>query len=275
MRSDILHLAWPKTRLGEGLEALLRASGLKGHCQPVLIPGDGDDSVMAERLADALPSDLEVESLTTPYHEVEELLVHGGPLVVRSNSGKDSGFFLFLRSRGRVCRLIGPDLGIHKIDAAAVRTLLCSGLEDPIIETAADLLAGIGSSQRRRRRAERALLIASLGGEQIGGMWMLRPEPGSSFLHQLRRLGVPARLATVTLAHVAQFGLLVASWWLIGRGVFGGRFDEGWLTAWALMLLTLVLFRVSTVWMQGKLAIDLSELLKLRLLRGLMRLDLD
>ncbi len=41
------------------------------------------------------------------------------------------------------------------------------------------------------------------------------------------------------------------------------------------MLLTLVLLRISTVWMQGKLAIDLSEVLKLRLLRGLMRLDLD
>ncbi len=275
MRCEPSDLAWPEERLGEGLEALLGASGLKGRCRPVISPGNGDDSVVARRLAEAMPSSLEIESVVASYDEVEGLLVHGGPLIVRSREGEHAGFLLFLGSRGRYCRVIGPDHRIHRVKAAVIRSLLCAGLEAPIIEASESLFTSKGFSERRRRRAENALLSASLQGERIGGIWMVRSEPGSSFLGRLRRRSVPARVAAITLAHIGQFAFVVASWWLIGRGVLGGHFDQGWLRAWALMLLTLVLLRVSTVWMQGKLAIDLSELLKLRLLRGLMRLDLD
>jgi ATP-binding cassette subfamily B protein len=143
------------------------------------------------------------------------------------------------------------------------------------METFDEMLPRIGLSGRRRLRAGRVILSASLKGRRIGGIWMIRQEPGSSFRGYISRHSVGARLAAILVAHLAQYVLVLSSWWLIGRGVFGGHFDPGWLTAWVLMLLTLVLFRVGTYWLQGKLAIDLSELLKLRLLRGFLRLDLD
>lgn len=275
MRADLSSLVWPQRELGEGLEALLEASGLGGHCRSVVSPGQGDDSVVAQRLAEAMPSNLEIESVVTSYDEVEDLLVHGGPMIVRQTGGKNTGYFLVLESRGRYCRLIGPDHQIHRAKAAVIRRELCAGLEAPVKERSGRLFKSIGISERRRRKAERALMAVSLQGDRIGGIWLVRPVPGSSFPESLRRIGSPARLAAIASAHIAQFCFVVASWWLMGRGVLGGHFDQGWLRAWALMLLTLVLFRVSTAWMQGRLAIDLSELLKLRLLRGLMRLDID
>jgi ATP-binding cassette, subfamily B, bacterial len=48
--------------------------------------------------------------------------------------------------------------------------------------------------------------------------------------------------------------------------------DRGWLLAWALLLVTLIPFRVLTTWLQGVLAIGLGGLLKRRILAGAMRL---
>ncbi len=152
MRCEPSDLAWPEERLGEGLEALLGASGLKGRCRPVISPGNGDDSVVVQRLAEAMPSDLEIESVEASYDEVESLLVHGGPLIVRSKEGGDAGFLLFLGSRGRFCRLIGPDHRIHRVKAAEIRSLLCAGLEAPIIEASCNLFTNNRFSARRRHR---------------------------------------------------------------------------------------------------------------------------
>ena len=74
------------------------------------------------------------------------------------------------------------------------------------------------------------------------------------------------------IAHTAQYVLWLASWVIIGRLSFEGRMDRGWLLAWALLLATLIPFRVLTTWFQGLLAIGLGGLIKRRLLVGAMRL---
>jgi ATP-binding cassette subfamily B protein len=60
---------------------------------------------------------------------------------------------------------------------------------------------------------------------------------------------------------------------MIGQGALQGRFDPGWLLAWALLLVTLVPFRLLAAWSQGRLAIWAGGLLKQRLLAGALRLE--
>jgi ATP-binding cassette, subfamily B, bacterial len=74
------------------------------------------------------------------------------------------------------------------------------------------------------------------------------------------------------IAHTAQYLLWLASWVVIGRLSFQGRMDRGWLFAWALLLATLIPFRVLTTWLQGMLAVGIGGLLKRRLLSGALRL---
>ena len=56
-------------------------------------------------------------------------------------------------------------------------------------------------------------------------------------------------------------------------GALEGRLDWGWLLAWALLLLSSVLFRLFTTWSQGLLALGAGGLLKRRLLYGALRLE--
>ncbi len=67
---------------------------------------------------------------------------------------------------------------------------------------------------------------------------------------------------------MAQYALCLVSWWVIGRGVLGGRLDPGWLVAWVLLLLTLVPFRALELWSAGMLMARAGRLIKQRLLAG-------
>jgi ATP-binding cassette subfamily B protein len=70
----------------------------------------------------------------------------------------------------------------------------------------------------------------------------------------------------------AEYFLLILSWWLIGLSVLSGHLDHGWLLAWALILLTLVPFRVLSTWLQGVLAVNGGAIFRQRLLFGALRL---
>jgi ATP-binding cassette subfamily B protein len=74
------------------------------------------------------------------------------------------------------------------------------------------------------------------------------------------------------VSHTAQYLLWLASWAILGRLSFDGHLDRGWLLAWALLLMTLIPFRLLTTWLQGLFAIGVGGFLKRRLLAGAMRL---
>jgi ATP-binding cassette subfamily B protein len=74
-------------------------------------------------------------------------------------------------------------------------------------------------------------------------------------------------------AHLTQYLLWLASWAVLGSLSFSGHLDRGWLLAWALLLATLVPFRLLATWLQGVLAIRLGGFLKARLLEGALRLE--
>ena len=51
------------------------------------------------------------------------------------------------------------------------------------------------------------------------------------------------------VAHTLQYGLWVASWWVIGLAALQGRIDAGLFLLWSLMVLSLVPFRMATTWL--------------------------
>jgi ATP-binding cassette subfamily B protein len=181
-------------------------------------------------------------------------------------------FLLLLpRTRGRVS-VLAPDLRAVPLQVDVLRELLCRDLEDTVAPEVDGLLNEAGIPDARRGAARAALLLERLRTREVGACWLLRQSPGTSFWNQARRIHLPRRLGTLLAAHAAEYFLLIISWWLIGRAALAGHLDHGWLLAWALILLTLVPFRVLSTWLQGVLAINGGILFKQRLLFGALRL---
>jgi ATP-binding cassette subfamily B protein len=287
MKEDLPSLFWSFAELGSGLEALARKSELQPSSVQVPNPPSSVaslDNTAASR--DALSQwiesaagwlGLEAEPSAVPYEGLERVIENAGPAVLRV-PGDGSAKFLFLlprnvspRRRGRIS-VLAPDRRTVSLRIEAVRTLLCSALEETVAPEVDHLLDDVGIPESRRGAARVALLLERLRGKDVGGCWLLRQSPGAPFWSQANRAHLPRRLGTLLAAHASEYFLLIVSWWLIGRAALSGHLDHGWLLAWALILLTLVPFRVLSTWLQGVLAINGGILFKQRLLFGALRL---
>jgi ATP-binding cassette subfamily B protein len=282
MKEDLASLFWSLSELGSGLEALARRSELQPA--PVQIPNPpslisslGDSAARRDALNQWIESaatrlGLEAEPSAVPYEGLERLIENAGPAVLQV-PGSDTPRFLFLlpRNRGRVS-VLAPDLRIVPLQLEALRAMLCHKLEETVAPEVDGLLNEAGIPETRRSVAREALFLERLRTRELGGCWLLRQSPGADFWSQAKRIHLPRRLAMLLAAHAAEYLLLIVSWWLIGRAALAGHLDNGWLLAWALILLTLVPFRVLSTWLQGVLAINGGILFKQRLLFGALRL---
>ena len=281
MKQDLPTLFWSLSELGSGLEALARRSELQPS--PVQLPnppslisslGDsaGRDALNRWIESAATRLGLEAEPSAVPYEGLEGLIENAGPAVLQV-PGSDTPRFLFLlpRNRGRVS-VLAPDLRTVPLQLEALRAMLCHKLEETVAPEVDGLLNQAGIPERRRSVARAALFLERLRTRELAGCWLLRQSPGADFWSQAKRIHLPRRLAMLLVAHAAEYLLLIVSWWLIGRAALAGHLDNGWLFAWALILLTLVPFRVLSTWLQGVLAINGGILFKQRLLFGALRL---
>lgn len=280
-------LLWSLAELGPGLEALARRSKLEPSSVPVPQPPSAlaswDDSASSrDALSEWIESagnwlGLEAEPASVPYEGLEQLLQNAGPAVVQVPGNGPPRFLLvlprslFRRSRARVA-VLAPDLRTVSLPLNAARAMLCHSLEETVAPEVDRLLHETGIPEARRGAARAALLLDRLRTKEIGGCWLLRQSPGASFSSQAKRAGLPRRFTALLVVHAGEYFLLIVSWWLIGRAALSGHLDNGWLFAWALLLLTLVPFRIFGTWLQGLIAINGGLLFKQRLLFGALRL---
>ena len=287
MKENLSSLFWSLSEIGSGLETLARKSQLQPS--PVQVPHPPNsiaslDDTGATR--DALNHwigsaatwlGLEAEPAAVPYQGLEQLLKDAGPAVLQVPGNGTTGFlFLQPRNSGRQHRgylsVLAPDLHTVPMKLEEVRAYLCGTLEETVALEVDRLLEEAGIPETRRDTARAALLLERLKTRDVGQCWLLRQSPGAGFGSQAKRIHLPRRLGALLVAHAAEYVLLIVSWWLIGRAALSGHLDNGWLFAWALILLTLVPFRVLNTWLQGLLAINGGILFKQRLLFGALRL---
>jgi ATP-binding cassette subfamily B protein len=282
MKEDLSALFWSLSELGSGLEALARRSKLQPS--PVQVPHPPSSIAFLEDSAasrDALNQwiesaatwlGLEAEPSALPYEGLERLVGNAGPAVLQvPGNGAPRFLFLLPRNRGPVS-VLAPDLRTVPLPLEAVRALLCHTLEETVAPEVDGLLNDAGIPDARRGVARAALLLERLRTKEVGGCWQLRQSPGATFWSQAKGAGLPRRLGTLLVAHAAEYFLLITSWWLIGRAALSGHLDNGWLLAWALILLTVVPFHVYGTWLQGYIAVNGGLLFKQRLLFGTLRL---
>jgi ATP-binding cassette subfamily B protein len=171
--------------------------------------------------------------------------------------------FLAVIKGGRRLRVIAPDLSVHSVSNPQNSNLARRQHSSPGL---AQLLNEAGLSPKRQQRVINVLLNSQGADNPIENCWRFRPKnaPGA---------GIWSGITGMLTAHLTQYLLWLASWAVLGSLSFSGHLDRGWLLAWALLLATLLPFRLLATWLQGVFAIRLGGFLKARLLEGALRLE--
>lgn len=262
--------AWPFERLGEALEALARRAGVTPRQDdPPHPPGTLSPELYTQWIEAASGwLGLETEAVELLYGDLDRHIRTAGPALF----ALPNRTFAVLLEDGR---LLAPDLSTHRIDRTTLHSGIAQDAEASLETEIAGLLASAGIPRRRYSKVRTAITRELLRDTRLGVFWTIRMPPGASAWPIVRRANLPWRIAALTCSHAAEYLLWIGSWWLVGLGALQGRFDPGWLIAWALLLLTMVPLRAVTVWLQGVTALVGGGLLKERLLFGALRLDSD
>jgi ATP-binding cassette subfamily B protein len=277
MSDSIADVAWPLSRAGEAMEALGRAARLSTAPRPLEMPAPPASASHGAALSRWLETaaawlSLEAEPVGTPYGEVPRLVRSAGPALLDAGTSADARLVAVVRGGRRTVTVLDPTRRTRRVDAA----LLVDALRRPYehdMGPEIDAIVARTVSPRRRDRVRAALLRQRLGARWVRACWLLRSLPGSRMSHLASRARLPLLLACMIAAHGAQYALVLLSWWAVAKGALQGRYDEGWLAAWVLILVSLVPLRLLSAWAASRFAIGAGTLLKTRLLVGALRLE--
>jgi ATP-binding cassette subfamily B protein len=268
--------AWPVGQLGDALQMLARRGGLPLRDAEIAPPPAAiweDERELAVWLdAAAEWIGVEAEPVEATYSEVRSLGKDGGPAIIRISGNR---FLALLQGSRRAIRLLGPDQRAHAVTPEEFQAALAGDLTAAAERETETLLEESGVPARRRRSVSEIIVRERLRAEPVAACWMLRLPPGAPFWLQCRAAGIPGKLVAFAALHTVEYLLWIASWWIAGQAALQGRMDAGWMTGWALLLLTLVPLRMAATWVQGRTAITGGALLKKRLMHGALRMEPD
>ncbi|GAB6142167.1 hypothetical protein JCM14076_28960 [Methylosoma difficile] len=275
----IIELSWPLSRLGEGIQELAKAAGLNPtQTQPLAVPEDllADDSAELGRWLEWVGEHLglQTEAVETPLPQTTNLLGHVSPAVLKINTDQGSRFLLLLKARKGTLQVIGPDLQPQRCKVSNLRDWLCDVYEAPIRAEIAELLSLADVAPKRRAAVQAVMLQERLANKTLGDCWLLRLPPTASFWQQLADAHLPRKLVGMLSVFTLLYGLEIIAWTLIGEAALNGRLDFGWLSAWALLVLSLIPLHAFGGWLDASFALEMGRILKKRLLAGALRLDL-
>jgi ATP-binding cassette subfamily B protein len=272
---ELVGLGWPLARLGEAVEALAHAAELVPAAQRLEMtapPHNVDDAALSRWLeATAMWLGVEALSIAAPYPELASFVRGGAPALVRLGKGPNAQFLAILRGGTRSVTVLDSTRSPRRVPRALLERALLAPLEEGLTEQLTPVLEQIAPA--RRARVREALLRGRLGSRRVGGLWIVRSAPSATVAHVAGRAHLPQLLATLVVAHVVEYGVMLASWWAASNGALQGRFDRGWLIAWMLLLLTLVPLRLFRAWCASRFSTGFGTLLKTRLLAGAFKLD--
>jgi ABC-type transport system involved in cytochrome bd biosynthesis fused ATPase/permease subunit len=194
------------------------------------------------------------------------------PAVVRVGAGA-GGLLGVVAFTGGAARVLGRDGATVTCDAAALAAYLRAPAETASRAGIEATVARAGVAPERRGPVADALLRASLGGERVAEGERLRPARPSLWA-ALREAGIGRGIAAAVVGYTAQLALVAGLWGTIGaRAVVAG--DAGGSGIIAAIIAALVGARLASSWVAGRLAIQVGNVLRDRLLHGLLALDTE
>jgi ATP-binding cassette, subfamily B, bacterial len=274
--SALGQFAWPLARLGDAIEALASVRGLAPRPVEVSAPPahlERDDQQIGawiEAAADWLG--IEAEPVEASYSNIRQLVGGTDPMLLRLPCDGAPTFLAIVGRTRQAVSVLAPDLTIHRLRPERICTALCHDLETPLMAEVDRMLKSVGVPVSRQAQARSAILRQRLGMAQIAGCWCLRSAPSASFWLHARQRHLPRIALSFMGMYTIQYVLWQICLWIIARGALSGRLDLGWVLAWALLLITIIPFRLVGAWSHGQLITGIGSLLKQRIMYGILRL---
>jgi len=278
---NVADIAWPVSRLGELVENLAQKAKILAHPGRLPQPPEGlihaDDKAVGRWLDNAAASlGMEAEPVSTLYADVDQFIRVGGPSILRLPGTKDDDqpkLIALLKGTKHRAHLLCPDLKIRKLHIESIRSALCATYDEQIGELIDQVLIEAEVAVERRGRAKDTIMKDQLGSIRIEAGWLLRLPPGANILNQFRHSGVYRPVLILLGMYLVQQILSIASWIVIGRGVFQGHFDMGWILAWSLLLLSTIPVQIIVNDAQNELSMNAGAIFKQRLIHGTLKLE--
>ncbi len=274
---------WPFSRMEEVLEILARKSALPFHpmnlSNRIILGTEKDPEEIKEKMNSiAACMGIEVEPLEVCYKTIEKLLPQAGPAIILLPADGDLRILALLpgrRKKRKTVLILEPSHKVFSMAFDVIQTALCQKVDLEYRSEVDRLLMEAQIPMLRHTKARKAILQQHLGALKIADGWLLRMPSQENFWQQIKQANIPKYLFILINAQIFQYFLFFLSWWIIGRVVFQGYLDIGWLLFWALVLLSTIPFQMLATWYQGLLAINGGGLLKQRLLNGALNLKLE
>jgi ATP-binding cassette subfamily B protein len=275
-------LTWPYSQLREAISALAEENGLLINSGAGTVKPPTEADLLVDQQAVnwqietiARQIGVEAEPRLIHYGEVVSLIRTTNPILIQLRIKGEPRFLLLPGRRGPKIRILGPDGVTHSLPVEVIRQELVREIEAPYALETEQLLNLAQSSNARLSRAKLAILSERLSLLEIAQGWELRLAPNVSIWRQAKHTKLIHYLPALAAIHALAYGLYVLSWTVIGRSIFQGYFDSGWLIAWALLLLTTIPLRIVELWWQSIFNVKAGAMLKKRLLYGVLRLKPD
>jgi len=279
-QSSLEKIAWPASRLGELMENLARRSRLVSHPfelpQPTTGAVNNQEAISRWVMVAASNLGLEAEPVDSLYAGVENLLLASSPSIILLPGLEDESqpnLIALLRGGRRRVTILSPDLRKRRVKADLIRSSLCYPYEEALSGDLDRLLSEAQVSPERHKQAKRAILREQLASVRIDAGWLLRLPPGESLWRLFYHAGVYRPMAVVLGMFLIQQLLVLTAWFVIGRGVFQGYYDWGWLLAWIILLFATIPVSIIVGDTQNELSMRVGVIFKQRLLRGTLNLE--
>lgn len=213
---------------------------------------------------------VELRPVRLQHGDLEGFLLGTGPVLLRSLDAPD-GYLAVARGGRRRCRVLTED-GFRKVPTKTLLEALTDKARQSAARGVEDLLHDLPVDHLHFSDLGTTLADEFLQDQPAVEGWRLELPPSAPFSVQLRHAGAHLQGLLLLISHTVSTLLLLSSWWMIGRGALSGTLDQGWLWAWALLLLTTIPLRGAEGLARGFLAWQAGALLKRRLLHGALRL---
>jgi ATP-binding cassette subfamily B protein len=266
--TDVSVLSWPDSRLGDALTMLARHTGF--HSDTTGVRSPENDSVLESWVEwGAKKLGCEAHLLEIPFRDLESELATAHPALVRLSAGS---FLLLVGANRHKLRVLTPARRLARISIRDLAGAIREPRERGPRTQFEKVLNEVGIPHSKQARTLRLLMDDQSGGRPFRGCWILRPQAGESTIRSLGEANSLQHGAALMATHLVQYLIWLVSWAILGSLSLSGHLDRGWLTAWALLLVTFIPFQLLVTRLQGSFAIGLGGWLKRRLLVGALRL---
>jgi len=277
MSVNLWQASWPLESTGQAIQALAAQEKLPLRPQP--LPAAPSGSLLEEkpdacrRWIESIAANAGLEATWTPvsFGAMDEILGQGVSLLKISFDGRSRLLAVVGTGDGKLT-LLPPSLDSVSVPLSKLTDAIGNILGAQVQDRFEGVLDGIGLSESRRHRVLRSMIEERVENVIVAEVWKLDHPPSANLWTHASRAGLPGKLAAFLSAYGAEYGLWILSWVLVGKWAMEGRFDSGWLLAWALLLLTLIPLHMLAMWEEARLAVSGAAMVMKLLLEGSFKL---